>query len=85
MLGGFLADHVFEPLMRVSSPMRRLFAPLVGSGAGSGIAVLFILCGFLGLVMSLAQLLDRRYGELERSMNIILPSEGISEGDSNRE
>lgn len=85
VLGGFLADHVFEPLMRVSSPMRRLFAPLVGSGAGSGIAVLFILCGFWGLVMSLAQLLDRRYGELERSMNIILPSEGISEGDSNRE
>lgn len=50
--GGFLADYIFEPLMRDSMLFQRLFGSLVGHGAGSGIGLIFVFAGIIGLVLS---------------------------------
>lgn len=48
LLGGLLADYVFEPWMASGHPAARLLYPLVGSGSGSGMAVMFLCSGLLG-------------------------------------
>ncbi len=48
LAGGFLADHVFEPLMRSDTPAVRMLQFIVGAGDGSGMAVMFLCTGTLG-------------------------------------
>ncbi|HET7177069.1 MAG TPA: hypothetical protein VFI63_00110, partial [Solirubrobacterales bacterium] len=54
LLGGWLADHVFEPGMRPGGGLAPLFGGWVGTGPGAGMALLFVLTGALGIVVSLA-------------------------------
>ena len=56
LLGGILADHVFEPFMAADSTIQRLLAPLFGTGKGAGIAVIFFIVGIAGVFMSLTRL-----------------------------
>jgi hypothetical protein len=53
LLGGFLADKVFEPFLQGGSDAAQLLSRLVGTGAGSGMAVMFLCTGTLGFVTSL--------------------------------
>jgi DHA3 family macrolide efflux protein-like MFS transporter len=53
LLGGFLADRVFEPFMAGSSAAARALQAVVGAGAGSGMAVMFLMTGALGILSSL--------------------------------
>ena len=53
ILGGRLADAVFEPAMASGDAFAQFFEPLVGSGPGSGMAVLFVFAGILGAVVGL--------------------------------
>lgn len=53
LLGGFLADYVFEPFMSGTNAMARALSALVGAGAGSGMAVMFLCTGTLGSLISL--------------------------------
>ena len=53
LIGGPLADHVFEPMMRTHSHFSQAWSVLVGTGPGSGIAVMFALTAILGTVSSL--------------------------------
>lgn len=53
ILGGRLADVVFEPAMTSGGAFARLFKPLVGSGPGSGMALMFVFSGILGAVVAL--------------------------------
>ncbi len=53
LLGGFLADYVFEPFMLSKSSVSIVLHSLVGSGAGSGMAVMFLCTGILGSLFSL--------------------------------
>jgi len=53
IMGGRLADAVFEPAMASGGKFARFFQPLVGSGEGSGIALLFIFAGFVGVAAAL--------------------------------
>jgi hypothetical protein len=48
LTAGFLADRVFEPAMQTS--MFSQFQPIVGTGAGSGIALLYVLTA-IGIVI----------------------------------
>ncbi|SPE61923.1 enterobactin exporter EntS [Streptomyces netropsis] len=48
LLSGPLADHVFEPAMR--GPLGSSAGWLVGTGAGSGMALLLVLSGLLSVV-----------------------------------
>lgn len=52
LLGGFLADYVFEPFMLKENAVTLCIRMLVGKGAGSGMAVMFLCTGILGALFS---------------------------------
>ncbi len=43
LTAGVLADRVFEPVMQAKTPLSSLLDPILGSGTGSGITLLYIL------------------------------------------
>lgn len=63
-LGGFLADHVFEPFMSSTASLQKPLSFIWGSGAGAGIALLFFVVGILGMGISFARLGKRVYEDL---------------------
>lgn len=65
LMGGLLSDHVAEPFMRAAGPAAQALAPLVGSGAGSGMALLFLLVGLFGAAANFVQIKSRAYAPLE--------------------
>ena len=52
LIGGFLADYVFEPFMQTRHPLALLLQGIVGSGSGSGMSVMFLCTGILGFITS---------------------------------
>ena len=52
IVAGRLADVVFEPAMASGGAFARLFKPLVGSGPGSGMALMFMFAGVLGAAVA---------------------------------
>lgn len=54
LLAGPLADQVFEPLMAGPSRVAAFFGPYLGTGPGTGIALMFLGTGLLGALMSLS-------------------------------
>lgn len=50
LLGGYLADYIFEPMMKENHP---ILQALVGKGDGSGMAIMFLCTGILGSTISL--------------------------------
>ena len=53
ILGGFLADSVFEPFMASGSAFAGFLHRLVGYGNGSGMAVMFLCTSLCGTLFSL--------------------------------
>lgn len=53
LLGGFLADYVFEPFMRSKNAVTAILHACVGDGPGSGMAVMFLVTGIIGSIFSL--------------------------------
>lgn len=53
LLGGVLADRVFEPAMASGTPLARSLSYIVGTGPGSGMAVMFLCTGALGFLVSI--------------------------------
>lgn len=53
LMGGFLADYVLEPWMRTDMAPVKALRQLVGTGAGSGMAVMFLCTGMMGALFSL--------------------------------
>lgn len=64
ILGGYLADHVFEPFMRQESGFAGVLAKVVGEGAGSGMAVMFLCTGICGFAISAASCFNREIKKL---------------------
>lgn len=52
LLGGLLADYVFEPFMLKENAVTLFLRMIVGTGAGSGMAVMFLCTGILGALFS---------------------------------
>lgn len=52
LLGGLLADYVFEPFMLKENAVTLCLRMLVGEGAGSSMAVMFLCTGILGALFS---------------------------------
>lgn len=51
IIGGLLADYLLEPAARVGTGLPARFAWLVGTGPGSGMGLLLVICGLVaGLV-----------------------------------
>jgi MFS family permease len=65
LLGGFLADHIFEPLMQNASPSQHILSIFVGTGKGSGMAVIFLITGITGFLSSLLSLKNPDYKNLD--------------------
>jgi hypothetical protein len=64
-LGGFLADHMFEPFMAASSPLAKMLSILTETGKGSGIALIFFVVGIIGTVTSFMCLKNPVYKSLD--------------------
>ena len=54
LLAGPLADRVLEPAMSEGGALAPVFGPLVGTGTGTGIALLFVVTGLLAAATGLA-------------------------------
>lgn len=54
IIGGVLADNVFEPAMLVDGSLAPIFGGLVGTGAGAGMGLMFVIIGianaFIGVI-----------------------------------
>ena len=61
VLGGPLADFVFEPLLAVDGPLAGSVGRLVGVGEGRGIALMWVIMGTLTIVSTLCA---RQYSRL---------------------
>ena len=53
ILGGYLAEYVFEPFMQGGNGVVKVLEQIVGGGDGNGMAVMFLGTGILGALFSL--------------------------------
>jgi MFS family permease len=53
LLAGPLADYLFEPAMVAGGSLTGLFGGLVGTGSGTGMALMFVFTGLLGALVGL--------------------------------
>lgn len=69
LLSGPLADRVFEPLMQPGGALDGTFvSALLGSGAGRGVGLLFVLAGLLLLLVSLLAFANPRIRYVETEL-----------------
>ncbi|MBE6052649.1 MAG: MFS transporter [Clostridium sartagoforme] len=67
LLGGFLADYVFQPFMLSNNEISLFLQKLVGYSDGSGMAVMFLLTGVLGFLASIFWYLNKSIRALENN------------------
>lgn len=67
LLGGFLADYVFEPFMMQENGVTGVLQHIVGAGAGSGMAVMFLCTGVSGAFFSLISYQQKDIRELDKA------------------
>lgn len=72
ILGGYLADYVFEPFMGNGSKLAGLLEKLVGNGVGSGMAVMFLCTGICGFSISMASCFHREIRKLNHLDEIMI-------------
>ena len=65
LVGGSLSEHVFEPAMVAGGAWANTLGAWIGTGAGRGLGLMFIICGAAGLLMSLLALLHTRLRRLD--------------------
>lgn len=65
VLGGYLADYVFEPFSDSGRPAAVFLAGVVGNGAGSGMALMFLCTGVCGFLISIISCLNREIRKLD--------------------
>lgn len=65
ILGGYLADYVFGPFMDSGSRLSGILGTIVGNGAGSGMAVMFLCTGICGFTVSMASCFNREIKKLD--------------------
>ena len=64
LLGGYLADYIFEPFMQTDRNLVSSLQVLVGKGPGSGMAVMFLFAGICGFTVSVLGLMNREIRKL---------------------
>ena len=64
ILGGWLADYVFEPFMSSGNKLAGMLGTIVGDGAGSGMAAMFLCTGICGFTVSMASCFNREIRKL---------------------
>ncbi|MEO1289652.1 MAG: MFS transporter [Chloroflexota bacterium] len=53
IIGGLLADYVFEPAMQANGALAPIFGGLVGTGDGAGMGLMFVFVGLATVVIGL--------------------------------
>ena len=66
ILGGVLVDNVCEPFMERHTG---IFAALLGTGKGSGAALVFLMCAVTGVIICLVFRRDRHIWALEKKIS----------------
>lgn len=69
LLGGFLADYVFEPFMNSNYDLSKFLAKIVGNGMGSGMAVMFLCTGILGFLTCVIWYFNKDIRKLSSDIN----------------
>ena len=64
ILGGYLADYVFEPFMGSGEGISDVLAKIVGGGPGSGMAAMFLCTGICGFAISMMSCFNREIRKL---------------------
>jgi len=67
LLGGYLADYVFEPFMSSENRLSEILEKIVGNGTGSGMAVMFLCTGICGFLVSMASYFNKEIKKLDDS------------------
>lgn len=67
LLGGFLADYVFEPFMESNIPLALFLTGVTGEAPGKGMAVMFLCTGILGFSSSIFWMRIRHIREISRT------------------
>ena len=65
LLGGFFADYIFEPFMKSDNFVSNLLEIIVGKGTGNGMAVMFLITGIFGFLISLFSYRKKEIRELD--------------------
>jgi hypothetical protein len=68
VLGGILADYVFEPAMAVGGNLNNTFSWLLGSGKGAGMALMFLFTGVSGTIICLSGYFSKNLRNLEEDI-----------------
>lgn len=68
VLGGILADYVFEPAMAVGGSLTGVFSWLLGSGRGTGMALMFLFTGVSGTIICLSGFFNKYLRNLEEDI-----------------
>lgn len=66
LLGGFLADYVFEPFMMTENAVTFILHEIVGAGTGSGMAVMFLCTGMMGALFSFISYQQKDIRDLDK-------------------
>ncbi|MDE6639751.1 MAG: MFS transporter [Acetatifactor sp.] len=64
ILGGYLADYVFEPFMNSGSGPAEILEKITGRGPGSGMAAMFLCTGICGFLISMMSCFNREIKKL---------------------
>jgi MFS family permease len=75
ILAGPLVDDVFQPMMDVGGALAASVGSIIGVGAGRGAALMFIVLGVIGLVLSGLALAYPRLRNLEAEIPDAVPDE----------
>ena len=65
LIGGYLGDKIFDPVMQTPNAVSNFFAPLVGMGPGAGMGLLIFLCGIGATLVGLSGYLLRPVRRLD--------------------
>jgi len=66
LIAGPLVDHVLEPAMAADTQIAQVLGPLIGTGPGAGMAVLYLATAVLGVLTCLGASLYRPIQEIDR-------------------
>ncbi len=69
LIGGPLADKVFEPLLAADGLLANNVGQLIGTGPGRGMGLMFIVMGFLAILTSVGGLLYPRLRRVESELS----------------
>ena len=78
LVGGYLGDKVFEPAMQTQNALSNFFGPFVGTGPGTGMSLLILLCGIGATLVGLSGYLFRPVRKLDEFLpdHDVLPASG---------